>query len=46
MGKCGETRGEDVAIMIERATVIEGARVEQVHEANEVAVTGRHDGRD
>ena len=45
--KCDEMRGEGVTMMIEqRATVIKGARVEQVHEANEVAVTGRHDGRD
>ena len=40
MRKCGETRGEAVAM------VIEGARVVQVHEAHEVAVTGRHDERD
>ena len=31
-------RGDD-----DRATVIEIARVEQVHEAHEVAATGRHD---
>ena len=40
-------RGEGVTMMIEqRATVIKGARVEQVHEAHEVAVTGRHDRRE
>jgi hypothetical protein len=33
--------GED-----DRATVIEGVRVEQVHEAHEVAVAGRHGGHE
>ena len=45
--KCGERQGEGVAMMIERrVTVIEDARVERVHEAHEVAVTGRHDGHE
>ena len=30
----------------DQATVIKSARVEQVHEAHEVAATGRHDRRE
>ena len=38
MGRTRRGCGDD-----DRATVIKGARVEQVHEAHEVAATGRYD---